>query len=188
MGDASHSLNRNYSHKIMLRVIDKEFADEFARCLSVVLKRSIPPVRRIPSSQLWRTEASSVLLRHFLLQPLKSLRPIMEYSKECSSAFLRGFFDSEASMSGRVLCVSNSDFDLLLYLRHLLWERFRIETTGPHLHREAGGTVMIKGSRFRVNKNHYAVRVRTFSLCAFRDNVSFTLARKRTPLEDATKK
>jgi len=188
MGDASQSLNKKYSHKIKLMAMDKDFVEEFSRCLSIVLRRSVPPVRWIVYRQLWYTEASSVFLRHFLMQSLKLLRTTIEDSNKCSSAFLRGFFDSEASMSGRSLVISNTDFDLLLYVRHLLWQKFRIETTGPHLQKEAGGTVMIKGSRYKVNKNQYRARVRTLSLRAFRKEVGFTLARKAVPLEEATEK
>ena len=51
LGDGSTSSNRNYSHKIKLRVIDREFAAEFARCLGVVLRRS-PPGKMAREDQL----------------------------------------------------------------------------------------------------------------------------------------
>ncbi len=60
LGDGSTSSNRKHSHMIKLRVIDKEFAEEFARCLGVLLNRPPPLVK-------WREEDS--LLAYAGLKP-----------------------------------------------------------------------------------------------------------------------
>src|SRR2546427_10935334 len=159
MGDASQSLNKSYSHKINLRAIDKDFVDEFARCLSIVLRRSLPPVRWVVSRQFWRTEASSVFLRHFLMQPFAKLKPFIEHSDACSSAFLKGFFDSEAGVSGRSLIVSNGNHEVLSYVKTLL-DSFGIETTGPHLASKGGHLVLIKGKFYRQNKDMHYLYIR----------------------------
>jgi DNA endonuclease len=58
LGDGSTiSGKRNYSHKIKLRVIDKEFAEEFARCLGVLLRRTPPRVKWREKTHSWYTES-----------------------------------------------------------------------------------------------------------------------------------
>ncbi len=183
MGDASQSLNRNYSHKVKLLATDKDFVEEFARCLSIVLKRTIPPVHWYQTRQAWYSETSSVLLRHFLIQPFDALKPSVEHSDVCASAFLKGFIDSEGSINEKGLRIFNTNRELLSYTRSLLWTHFHIESTGPHLRKKAGGLVKIKGSFYHINKNQYYVYIRATSLQTFKDRVGFTIARKRLALE-----
>lgn len=66
MGDASMSVNRHHSYMIKLRVTDKEFAEEFSRCLSVVLCRIPPRVKWREKTHSWATQLSSILLQDFL--------------------------------------------------------------------------------------------------------------------------
>ena len=181
MGDASQSLNKSHSHKITLRAMDKDFVEEFAKCLSEILRRSVPPIRQSASSPLWRTQASSVLLRHFLMQPFDKLKPFIEHSDACSSAFLKGFFDSEAGISGRSLKVSNGNHEVLSYVKTLL-DSFGIQTTGPHLASKGGRMVLIKGKFYRQNKDMHYLYVRTNSLNRFREKVDFSLQRKAEAL------
>jgi DNA endonuclease len=70
LGDGSTSTNRSYSHKIKLRVIDREFAAEFGRCLGVLLGRNAPLVKWRDKTHSWYTEVSSLLLTDFLRQDL----------------------------------------------------------------------------------------------------------------------
>jgi DNA endonuclease len=118
--DASTSTNRNYSHKIKLRVIDREFALEFARCLGVLLCRNPPLVKWREATHSWYTEVSSLLLQNFLRLELKKLTPTISHCDDCKAAFLRGFFDSEGSMSARTLTASNEDLELLRLAYELL--------------------------------------------------------------------
>jgi intein-encoded DNA endonuclease-like protein len=123
MGDASMSVTRNYDYKIKLRVTDKEFAEEFSRCLSVILSRTPPRVRWHEKTRLahaWHTGLSSLLLQNFLRQDLKQLTPTIQHCHSCESAFLRGFFDSEGCISGLRLTVSNGDLDKLEFVCKLL--------------------------------------------------------------------
>jgi DNA endonuclease len=145
LGDGSTSSGkRNYNHKIKLRVIDREFAEEFSRCLGVLLRRSSPRVKWHQKTHMWNTEVSSLLLQRLLRRDLKDLIPIVSHCIECKAAFLRGFFDSEAGISGRTLRVSNGDKALLSLVCDLL-ESLGIETTGVHLVKRAGNLVLIKG-------------------------------------------
>jgi intein-encoded DNA endonuclease-like protein len=184
LGDGSTSLSKNYNYKIKLRVIDKEFAEEFSRCLGVILGRSPPRVKWHEKTHSWQTEVSSMLLWKFLRQPLSELARVVGHDKACTVAFLRGFFDSEAGISGRTLRVSNGDKDLLSLVCDLL-EATRIETTGIHITKTAGGVVLIKGKYYRQNLDQMYVYVRRRSLGAFRERVGFTIGRKVLALDSA---
>ena len=166
MGDASMSKSKNYNYKIKLRVIDKDFAEEFSRCLSVILGRVPPRVKWHEKTHAWHTEVSSMLLYNFLGQDLKRLTPTIEHCQLCKSAFLRGFYDSEGSITKRHLFVYNGELSKLELVRRLLGS-MGIETTGPRLRLEKGGMVSIKGHFYRVNKNNYSVYVRARSLLLF---------------------
>jgi intein-encoded DNA endonuclease-like protein len=184
LGDGSTSVSKNYNYKIKLRVIDKEFAEEFSRCLGVILGRNPPRVKWQEKTHSWHTELSSMLLWNFLRQPLTELARIVRYNKACTASFLRGFFDSEAGISGRTLRVSNGDKDLLSLVCDLL-ESTRIETTGIHVTKKAGGLVLIKGKYYRQNLDQMYVYVRKRSLGAFRESVGFTIRRKALALDSA---
>jgi intein-encoded DNA endonuclease-like protein len=186
LGDGSTSSNRNYSHMIKLRVIDREFASEFARCLGVLLCRSPPGVKRREKTHSWYTGVSSLLLQRFLRQELKDLIPTVSHCDDCKAAFLKGFYDSEGSIRKRHLFFYNGELDKLELVCKLLGS-LGIETTGPHLRGEKGGMVSIKGHMYHVNKNQYSVYVRATSLTAFRDKVGFTLKRKQDRLENAVR-
>lgn len=177
LGDASMSGNRNHSHKIKLRVIDKEFCEEFSRCLSVILGRTAPGVKWHDRTHAWHTEVASLLLKNFLSQNLSLLVPTISHCDNCKSAFLRGFFDSEGSISGRSLTASNEDLRLLKLVCDLLLS-LGINTTGPHLATKSGRTVMIKGKFWRQNNDLYYIRVRSSSLQRFQDAVGFFIRRK----------
>jgi intein-encoded DNA endonuclease-like protein len=184
MGDASMSVNKNHNYMVKLKVIDKDFAVEFSRCLSVILGRNPPRVNWHEKTHAWRTELSSLLLQNFLGQDLRALTSTIEHCADCKGAFLRGFFDSEGSISGRSLLVYNGDLDKLEFVC-LLLSSLGISTTGPHLRGKSGGMVSIKGKLYHVNKNQYYVYVRAKSLRAFRDSVGFMISRKKDHLQDA---
>jgi len=182
MGDASMSVS-NYNYKIKLRVTDKEFAEEFSRCLSVILGRSPPRVKWQEKTRSWQTEASSMLLYNFLRQDLNGLTPTIEHCRSCKSAFLRGFFDSEGSVSDGSLTVSNGDIDKLYLVSKLLFS-MQVENTGPHLARKGGGFALIKGKFYRRNKDMHYLYVRIGSWLQFQKEVGFTIIRKKQGLAD----
>jgi intein-encoded DNA endonuclease-like protein len=185
MGDASTSTGRhNYNYMIKLRVIDKEFASEFSRCLGVILGRSPPAVKWDEKKGLWHTQVSSLLLQKLLRRDLEDLIPIIKHCQICQGAFLRGFYDSEAGFSGRSLRVSNGHKDVLILVCELL-DSLGIENTGVHLSKKAGALVLIKGRFYRQNLDKMYVYVRVRSLAAFRDKVGFAITRKKVGLERA---
>jgi DNA endonuclease len=180
MGDASTSVS-HYNHMIKLRVTDKDFAEEFSKSLSKILQRSPPKVKWHDKTRAWHVQASSLLLQRFLLQPISELRSSIFHCKACMSAFVRGFFDSEGTARGK-LAASNGDLDKLALVTGVL-EGLGIEVTGPHLVKEKGGTVIIKGHEYRVNKDQYYIYVRTTSRRGYHDLIGFSIARKKKDLE-----
>ena len=94
MGDASMSFSRNYNYMLKLRVTDKEFAEEFSRCLGVILARKVPRVKWHEKTHSWHTELSSLLLQNLLRRDLKDLIPIIKHCQRCEGAFLRGCLES----------------------------------------------------------------------------------------------
>jgi intein-encoded DNA endonuclease-like protein len=89
--------SRNY--RIELIVKDKEFAEEFGRCLAEVLGRKKPykPFWS-KSRKRWRVVGYSIQLHNFLKKSLEELKPHIEYSKETVASFLRAIFDAEGSI------------------------------------------------------------------------------------------
>jgi len=188
MGDASLSMSRNYQYILKLRVIDREFAEEFSRCLSVILRRSPPRVKWHEKTKAWHTELSSLLLYNFLRQPLRDLKRVVEDSVDCSAAFLRGFFDSEGWVYSMELGVVNTNMETLRYVSKLLESRFGIRVLGPRLKRKGGRMVMIKGKLYHANKDCYSLLVERSSLSAYRSAVGFTIRRKQQRLASAVAK
>ncbi len=186
LGDASTSNGRNHNHKIKLRVIDREFAQEFANCLAKLLRRDPPRVKWHERTHSWHTELSSLLLQSFLRQELKELVPTISHCDECRAAFLRGFFDSEGSVFERTLTAANENLEVLRLVCELL-QSLGIETTGPHLSAKGGRTVMIKGKFYRQNEDLHHLRVRSRSLETFQEKVGFSIVRKSNALSIATR-
>jgi len=185
LGDGSTSSNKNHNHMIKLRVIDREFAVEFARCLGLLLCRTAPLVKWREKSGSWYTGVSSLLLQKFLRQRLKELVPTISHCDDCKAAFLRGFFDSEGSMSDRSLTASNENLQLLKLVCELL-HSLGIQTTGTHLATKGGRTVVIKGKFYRQNEDLSYLRVRADYLARFQETVGFSIRRKSTALSRAT--
>lgn len=185
LGDGSTSNSKNYSHRIKLRVIDREFAEEFARCLGVLLSRNPPNVKWREKTHSWYTEVSSLLLQKFLRKPLQELKGFIEASSECVSAFLRGFFDSEGWVYRTELGVANTNVPVLEYVSKLLESKFGIKVYGPRLKSRGGRTVVIKGRLYHANKDCYALLIDRKSLTSYQRLVGFTIRRKQERLASA---
>jgi intein-encoded DNA endonuclease-like protein len=123
-----------------LKARDREFVEEFARCLANVLgSRQIRP-RYVKSSGRYVVEAESKTLYELLKKPvdLERLKKYIEHCERCMAAFLRGFADSEGSVNKRgYIFILNTDLRLLIYVKELL-RRLGIESTGPIIHVRRG--------------------------------------------------
>ena len=185
LGDATQSKGTwNHSYKFKLLVMDKEFTDEFSRCASVVLNCKPFKVWWYVKRGMWYTEVGSIMLYGFLKQGLERFKQIADHCSACAAAFLRGFFDSEASVSNSGLTISNGRKPVLRFVKRLLARWFKITTTGPYPTGPPIGTAkLIKGRLVKVNLQNYVVRVRNASVPKFADSVGFTLSRKARALE-----
>jgi len=179
-GDGSVRIQK-WNHRVRLRVIDKDFAEEFDRCASSVLRSPRHAITWLPKQGLWCVEILSVLLVRLLEGPFPKLIEIVSHCDDCTAGFLRGFFDSEASISRRCLTLSNGNLRIMILVRKLL-KRLRILTTGPRLSQKGGRLVVIKGRIYHANKNIYVLYVRAMSLQEYAARVGFSVMRKRMAL------
>ncbi len=180
LGDATQSKNWHHNYMIKLLVTDHEFAQEFARCISVILECNIPRVWWYTKRRAWYTEVNSIMLFKFLKRPFDELRRYIDHSNECASAFLKGFFDAEGSSSGGVVTCSNTNLQLLVYVQWLLESHFGVVTNGPYEVGQRPGTKkVIKGKICNVNKQAYNLSFRRKDSTEFARLVGFTIPRKQ---------
>ncbi|MEM2553854.1 MAG: LAGLIDADG family homing endonuclease [Nitrososphaerota archaeon] len=193
LGDGS-IFSYSKHHGIRLKVNDKEFAEEFGRCLAKVLRRKEPykPFWSKKHKQ-WIVEACSIQLYKFLDRPLEELKPNIEYSKKTVSAFLRALFDGEGSMyvnkeyHSRRLELYNANIELLNYTRYLLKEYFKIDSTKPRISAKKGEKRYFPDRKYysKSTKNCYCLYIRTNSLLNFYKHIGFTIKRKQQRLIEA---
>jgi intein-encoded DNA endonuclease-like protein len=176
---------------IGLKAKDKEFVEEFARCLAKVLgRREIRPRYR-RSSGRYVVEVGSKTLYELLRKPvdLERLKKYIEHCERCMAAFLRGFADSEGSVNKRgYICIYNTDQRLLIYVKELL-RRLGIESTGPMLNQR--GTIINDprmGKKYTHNKDCHRLHIRASSNMSFYRYVGFTITRKQIRLESYVKR
>jgi len=186
-GDASLNVKVESSQcRIRLQAVDREFVQAFNLAVAKTLG--------CPAHRLWKgttareihVEFGSYLLHSFLSKPWVGLKKFIEHDEFCAAAFLRGFFDSEGciSPSGEITA-SNSDVELLNYVRDLLESFFGILTTGPRICTRRGSLMVKGGKSFRRRVDCYYIYVRKQSQEGFHVHVGFTIERKRRRLLDA---
>lgn len=185
LGDAyiyRHNRGNTHVYRIELTVNDYEFAEETGRNLAELLGRTKPyRPRWNKSNHRWRIRCGSVLLYGFLQEPWEKVRPYIEHCTDCIIAFLRGFFDSEGSITGKVLRVYNTNRRVLSYVKHLLKHNFSIEATGPHRSRKKGRRFRspTSGKVYKTRKPDYYLYVRASSLSLFFQHIGFRISRKQ---------
>ncbi|MEW6592496.1 MAG: LAGLIDADG family homing endonuclease [Candidatus Hadarchaeota archaeon] len=105
-----------------LEAMDKDFVEEFDRCLSNVMGR---PYKIHNSRGIWGTETAVRSIVNFMQKPLDAHKPIIDaYPKE----FLRGFFDGEGHAGGHkrekyvygYIGAKNTNFEVMEYVGRLL--------------------------------------------------------------------
>jgi intein-encoded DNA endonuclease-like protein len=175
---------------LRLAVIDKEYAEEFGRCLARVLGKKEPykPYWNEKLKQ-WIVIGYSVQLYKFLDKPLEELKIYIEHCKDCISAFLRALFDGEGSMPKhkRALRLYNTNKELLIYTQYLLKRYFNIDTTGPYLATRKGTIVHLPNNMIsKANGDCYYIYIPVKSLLDFYKHIGFTIKRKQQRLIKAT--
>jgi intein-encoded DNA endonuclease-like protein len=173
----------NGKYILCLSVKDKEFAEEFGRCLAKVLGKKEPykPFWNKNRRQ-WIVAVCSVQLFKFLDRPLEELKPYIEYSKETVASFLRALFDAEGSIYKRKLCLYNTDKELLSYVQYLLKKFFNIDST-IHLAIKKGSINHFpNGKVYKANQDEYYLYIHARSLLNFYEHIGFTIKRKQQRL------
>ncbi len=190
-GTACKNSRKSGQYVISVKAKDVEFVEEFARCLGKVLGRDPPrPMPRKDGSFMVRVYSRA--LYDMLRKPIdvERIKPFVEHSEECIRSFLRGFFDSEGSVSrgGEILQCANTDIRLIEYVQRLL-HGLGVETTAyvrkekgtPLYNRDMGRTYVRKG-------DVYILYVRARSRLKFYQLIGFTIRRKQQRLEERLKK
>ncbi|MEM1945335.1 MAG: LAGLIDADG family homing endonuclease [Nitrososphaerota archaeon] len=181
--------NNGYHDKVIaLMVHDRDFAEEFARCLETVLNRKPPKISFRPDSLRFCVKVRSAALYYLLKKPLdiEKIKHFIEYSDECKAAFLRGLFDSEGSVSRQgVIRLYNSDLTMLGYVKSLL-HSLGMQPREPRLHTRAGTFFRspANGKMYQRRKNVYELYLSTKHSLAFYRRVGFTISRKQQTLEN----
>jgi intein-encoded DNA endonuclease-like protein len=186
-----HAANYN-KVRIGLKVKDREFAEEFGRCLAKVLgRRPIKPRYRNDVGK-YVVEICSQTLYELLKKPvdLDGLKKYIEHCERCMAAFLRGFVDSEGSVrkEGHIH-IYNTDYRLLEYVKELL-KRLGIESTGPWPRRQQGKTFYDhkKMKRYTHKRECFYIYITTGSNMNFYKKIGFTIRRKQRRLENYIRK
>lgn len=185
---------RSGGYRIGVKAKDREFIEEFARCLGKVLGREPPKPITVEGGKL-EVRVQSKTLYQLLQKPfdIGMIRPLAEYSEDCIRSFLRGFFDSEGSVDKNKgeICCYNTDIRLLEYVQKLL-RALGIETTGPRIKARKGSIYKICykiWERTTVKrKDVYCIEVRAKDRLKFYRLVGFTIKRKQQNLEEHLKK
>lgn len=183
-GDTSRAQSSwHHNYTVRLRVTDEAFAREFARTASEVLDAKAFKVWFDAKRRLWQTDVNSLLLYRLLIKPLEELKLFIEHCDGCMAAFLRGFFDAEGSSSGGVVDCSNTNTEVLSYVKRLLESKFSLRVRGPFKQGRTPGTrVRIKGKWYRVNKQCYGLSLGKLASREFATLIGFTIPRKQRGL------
>ena len=193
LGDGYPKIKRRfrkgYRHTIIrFEAVDREFVEEVARCIAVVLNRPPPTLKIRKGTRKYYIEVESKTLWELLKKPidLERLKKYIEHCEKCMATFLRGFFDAEGcvSKSGYILAF-NTNYEVLTYVQGLL-ERFGIESTGPRVSRPAGSLIKIDpitGKIYTTRKDCYCIYIRSYCNVDFYNHIGFTILRKQERLE-----
>jgi intein-encoded DNA endonuclease-like protein len=175
-----------------LKAMDREFVEEFAKCLAKVLGRKQIRPRFRDDVGKYVVEVGSKTLYELLKKPvdLHRLKKYIEHCEKCVAAFIRGFADSERCANKRgYIFILNTDQRLLIYVKELL-RRLGIESTGPKLH-YLRGTIFYDprtGKQYTHNKDAYVIYIRASSNTNFYRYVGFAMTRKQARLENYVKR
>lgn len=186
-GDASLNARLgNHQYRIRLKAKDKQFVEEFDRRVSTVLSSRVHKLWKTKDSEFY-VEIGSYLLYSFLRRSLQELKPFIEHCESCTSAFIRGFFDSAGCVDkvwGRI-SGSNSDLSLLGYTQLLPGKFLGIKARGPYLVTRRGSILTRRGKSYVRKADCYSIYVACSDAMEFWYKIGLAIERKRLRLEHA---
>jgi len=184
-GDGSIGLSE-HKYRIRLKVVDREFAEAFARALEDIGANARVYVESDGRRDRFVAEATSKFLYMFLKQPKEAL---FEVAKEYPQEFLRGFFDSEGCFNFNknerqgFVSASNYNREVLTFCQKAL-ESLGISSKIV-LTKRKGTTVKIWGKEYQYSSDLYEIRIyRKDDLSKFYRLIGFTISRKQKLLEE----
>ena len=188
MGDAYITQYiKNYQYDIRLAAKDRDFVELFNRYLAFVLGRNIHKIYFDRKRELWVVKYGSRAFYCWIRNlDFTSLKDYVEFNRKTVAFFLRGVFDSEGSVirSGKAkiykIKLTNTDLNLLEYVKHLLNKYFGIKVNGPYLERKAGQTSYKKdGEVIRRSKDTYRIEISGIdNVNKFIQEIGFSIVRK----------
>ncbi|MEM3952805.1 MAG: LAGLIDADG family homing endonuclease [Nitrososphaerota archaeon] len=185
------AVKKNGRHIVGAGAKDKDFIEEFSRCLGKVLRRD-PPKPRQEKDSIFTVEVESKALYELLKKPIdiNKIAPFVEHCEECMRRFARSFFDSEGfvNKNGQIYCY-NTDIQLLQYVKKIL-NLLGIRTTEPKMCVKKGTTILDRrnGKTYAARKNEYRIYIRMPDLPRFHKLIGFTIQKKQRRLEEYLKK
>jgi len=162
-----------------LWVKDRDFSEKSARCLSKVMGKHYRIYKN--KKGYWVAQAFGKSLVNFMCEPWDHHKSIIE---AYPADFLEAFFDGEGNVAERRggkhqqytyghVGVTNTNLEILEYIRNLLQERFLIHSN----------IYKVKKSRIS-KKDCYVLRIyRTSNIRQFYKMIGFSIARKKKRLE-----
>src|SRR5437660_4372599 len=178
-GDGNLSIH-GYNYEMLVSVTDRDFAEEFSRCLAKILgKPNLYKVRWSENRKRWIVQGSSIFLHRFLRGGWQRLKRYVEHCYRCRASFLRALFDGEGTINRNRISIYNTDLRLLLYIRQLL-SKFGIEMRNPYVHSLAGS--ILKDPRtgifYERRRDCYTLGIRTADGLQFARHIGFAIQRK----------
>jgi len=167
-------------------VKDKDFAEEFARCINVIFSKKC--ILWQDKRGHWGMSVSSRIFYEYMTLPLDLHKGIIEMFPE---EFLRGFFDSEATVNSYNIRVGITDKDVLKYVEWLLnqlwietrWYEFESDrkNIGRSYIMSNGSIVTCKKMRYTLDINKHDSRL------LFSETIGFSIRRKAEKLREKLK-
>ena len=178
-GDGNLNVH-GYNYEMLLSVTDRDFAEEFSRCLAKILRKpNLYKVRWSEKRKRWIVQGSSIFLHHFLTGGWQRLKTYIEHCYWCRASFLRALFDGEGTIDRNRISIYNTDLRLLQYIRQLL-SKFEIETRNPYVHNLAGS--ILKDPRtgifYERRKDCYTLSIGAVGGRQFARHIGFSIQRK----------
>jgi len=187
-GDGSaYASRKDYEYVLKLNAIDKDFVEEFSRCLTKVMNREKQyPLAFCAERKQWITIARSKELYNYYIN--KEYMPCIE---QYPAGFLKGFFDSEGSIHSSqtggwakqwAIECTNNDIKLLDIVEKLL---FNIGIESNRVLSSKKGTKMLFGDReYYKNKDVFKITIPSKHHHKFARLIGFNIKRKQDRLNE----
>jgi intein-encoded DNA endonuclease-like protein len=186
-GDGYLHKTKNSSYQVAMQAIDKEFVEEFARCLEKIYKIK-PTISFIKvKTRNWNNKYQARTCRKLIYNNLLQYSPsfktkewiipneIKNSNLKIQSAFLKGFFDSEGCIEYKSRRISGTSTNLnglkeIQKLLHNFNIRTKIQLKNPKGNRSKVGSIRIQDRR---------------SIETYAQHIGLTINRKKIVLEKA---